>query len=364
MRSSVLLILLAAFCLAPQARAQMIPVDQTDIYWRLHDLAIIKDGCCTLQNKTTGKSKSFNLPSGYRNVHITDEGFWANVTSGAGTTKDQEVHFSADGIHWSLRGRWPVRGTAPYCRIFALKNRYLAIASGSAFKRGDTYSNFAVMAQKKGSNLEIESLLPMGTGKSFPGWLFVPPVIQIEDGWAVVNFRTGHIWLVNEAESGQVRIRNLKLFNSVKDQALEELGSIDPPILGCQSNSDGFLVIASRTEDAVNHAGALRKKLLKSNPMPSMTEDLEGIEPSQIGNPGVEARLQAAGKKAHQHQKNLEGPILKQYPDVQWWELNPKTGKITETSVPDGAPSKLLSPEMYQKFGFHFDFKGRIVISQ
>jgi hypothetical protein len=358
------MILLASAAIGVPAMAQLLPAEQPKIFWRANDLVVIKDGFCTVQLRSNGKSRSFKLPADFRDVHATEDGFWANRMTGQDGSRDNQIHFSPDGIHWHLQAVWPVRGTAPNCRIFALKNCFFAVATGQPFTQGKSSSHFGVLRQTKGSHLELDSLLQMGIGKSVPDWIFVPPVIQTAEGWAVVNIRTGHVWLAKEGEPGQVQLRMAKLFGSVKDESIQKLGSIDPPILGCQPAPDGSLLVASRSEEAVLKAPDFRRQLRKGKPEPPLGDALNSVDLSRQGpNPEVQAKLQEITKHLENRITSVESPILEAFPDLMWWELSPATGKFTKVSTPAGAPGKLLTPELFRGFCFRFDFKGNLVVN-
>jgi hypothetical protein len=218
------------------------------------------------------------------------------------------------------------------------------------------------MKQGKGSLLEIDALLPMGIGKHTPDWIFVPSVVQISQGWAVVNSRTGHIWLVRDGGE-QVKIRTTKLYGSVKDSAIQNLGSIDPPILGCQPTLDGTLLIAARSEEAVLKAPEFREAARKAHPIPALGKGLADLDPSQSGpNPQMEAKLKSLSQQLQARTTTVEGPLLAMFPEVVWWELDPTTSLFTKVSAPPGAPEQLLTPEVYRAFRFRFDVKGRMVV--
>lgn len=345
------------------AVAQMLPAEQAKSFWRPQDLAVVKDGICTLQNRADGKTRSFKIPSDYREIHATDEGFWANRMTGRKGSRDNEVYFSPDGTHWHLQATWPMRGVSPSCRIYAMKGgRYLGVATMAPFVLGEASSFFAVLRQGKGSLLEIDALLPMGIGKHSPGWIFGPTVVQAPEGWAVVNIRTGHIWLVKDTGE-RVRIRTTKLYDSVKDSSIEELGSIDPPILGCQPALDGTLLIAARSEEAILRAPELRKAARKDQPIPQMGEEIGDLDSSRPGpNPQLEAKLKALTQRLQAQAAQVEGPILAKFPELAWWELDPATSRFTKVAAPPGAPQQLLTPEVYRAFRFRFDVKGRVVV--
>jgi hypothetical protein len=48
---------------------------------------------------------------------------------------------------------------------------------------------------------------------------------------------------------------------------------------------------------------------------------------------------------------------------VLWWNLDPASGMFKRIAAPDGAPDKLLTPEVFQGFRFRFNVKGELRIS-
>lgn len=352
--------LLLALALGLPGPAQTFPRHSLVQFWRSQDLLTLRDGSGSLRALPGGKELPWQAPRDFRELHATDEGFWANRLAGRGGAFEVEVHHSPDGLHWQLHTVWRARDQAPRARIFALgKGRFLAIAPMAPFQKDRDASNFAVLRTRREAHLEVDALLPMGLKQGGPGWIFVPKVAPLPDGWALLNPRTGHIWLVRSSDEGVVRIRTLKVFDAVPDAAVGNLGSLEPPLVAWQARPDGTLLLATRTEEATLKARAFARRMKELAQPPGGAKLSQGDQLAEALASAQPEALEAFKKKASELGNVGEAETLEAFPELLWWTLDGQTGTLKREPVPEGAPHRLRSLEDLRAFAFSFDPQGR-----
>jgi hypothetical protein len=338
--------------------AQVFSKDQESTFWNHRNLIIVDSGKITVELHPVGtKAKEIKFDSAYRNVHFQGDWYWANQLIGPPSDRVIRVLKSPDGVRWHLEASYEIGKDKPGCRIFAFGNSFLAIATLAPFVASGQASHFAILKPDDHNNLNVHKLLNMESGGHAPA-IFVPLVAQIPSGWAVVSIRTGHIWLIRE-QAGTSSLKKIKLFDSVKDKELSSMGTIDPPILGCQPDPDGFLLLASRSEDVVINGRSMAKALASSGAGgdgKNTADDRKSIGDNNDDPNAIREALMRQVKDT----SPIEEKVLEAYPEILWWKLDPENGSIQRTSTPSGAPRKALSVEILRSFRFRYTLGGKL----
>ncbi len=350
-----------AFAVCLGAFPQTFPAHQEQVFWRGADLVVATDGKLEIESRTKGvPGRSLAVPSDLKNLHCHSGFFWANKADGLRDRREVRVLRSADGHVWHPMATWKVGPDNPGCRILALSHGYLGIATTAPFRKGEERSWFALLDTQQGNGLlKVDRLLEMEVGAQTP-WIFMPLLVQLQDGWAIVSNRTGHLWTIREG-GAQLKIRMHRLFHSVKHAALGDLGSVEPPILGCQPQEDGTLLIASRTEEAVLKV----RPLIKGQGV----EPNERIDPNLLKNPSdrtlaeIDRRMDEAAERFATSQDQAQEKVLALFPEVLWWTFSPDGGTFKRIPVPVGATDRLLSLEIFRKFRFRPTAQGRLLVA-
>jgi hypothetical protein len=135
------------------------------------------------------------------------------------------------------------------------------------------------------------------------------PIIESDDGFVIVNGHYGMFWVFD----GQGRFRKrINLFELGKDEDLcltQTYWKFEQCVLGCEPTRDGGLLVAARSETAMELA---RKE------HPLLTEDGKAMPP---------ALYQARKRWAWMD-----------WPQIFWWEIDGKEGKANRISPPLEAP--------------------------
>lgn len=359
------LILLLSLLVGGRLFGQTFPKEQGDLFWNGRNLICSDAGEIRIESVNLAP-RQLKIPADFHCVHFADGFYWANQDIRTAREREIRVLRSSDGIHWHTHTKWVVSKDHPGCRIFALGSSFVGISVMAPFPGDAPRSMIAVLEEGRTSALEVKNTIDMKTSGHVPS-LFVPKVVQISDGWAIVNFRTGHIWTIQASEGGY-RTRAAKLFDKIKDEALDALEGVESPILGCQPNSNGSLLIVSRSEDAALHARRYAKQLRRELDPEQAKPGYGFLDPELRKDPSAETRAKiekhfddlAARKKALDDQ--IGPKVLDAYPELLWWIMDPSNGRIKACPVPEGAPSKLLSIDIFEKFRFRFQLDGTVTV--
>lgn len=165
---------------------------------------------------------------------------------------------------------------------------------------------------------------------------FLEPLIQTQDYLMFASTRAGILWVLDR-ERGSVR-RTINLY-SVEDKDLGVTSDLESAILGIQPRSDGKVVIAARDEVAFRTAGKFFKYQKKEKHSAIWEED-KTPNPDTSDDP--------------QHRKLEAFSAIRTFGDILWWELDPSTGKL-EQIYPEGAPTRIQTPQDLKRFHFHFE---------
>lgn len=311
------------------------------------------------------RAGTIQFPGVAAKPHFVDGAFFVTVPfnepeSGAKNgARGLKLLTSPDGRTWEEWARYPLRPGSP--RATALLNlgndRVALIAAVADFSAGEgRLSKLAVGRRKQrsgGSEIEIERVLDMGLpdalarksglGGAF-GFLFVPWVVQIPGGFALVHPQTGYLWTLFREGEG-VKVRTARLYGWMEDLLLKGQAH-ETVVLDVQPTSEGTLLFAARTEGGVLATTAQREETHKSRPVP------KGM--------ALDEAAQAAAERAQLFQAQGDDQRLahwRNYPQLKWFRVDPGTGQVHETN-PSGAPSSLPAKP---PFSFTMTLKGQVV---
>ena len=172
--------------------------------------------------------------------------------------------------------------------------------------------------------LTIESI-PMDIG-SFKGGL---PVIEFDDGFAIVNRHYGMFWVFDE--QGRFR-RRIRLFDQGVDSELCQLKAYwrhERAVLGCQPTRDGKLLVATRSAGAV---------LFARTDHPLLDEQ---------GQPEKPELFQARQRWSWSDR-----------PDILWWEVDPKEATASKINAPHGAPTVMTEQTATSGISWTYNLHG------
>lgn len=296
--------------------------------------------------------RTIKLPSDLDNLHRADGWFWGQRVLKRGAS-EIDVLRSIDGRHWHLFTRWQMEPGLSRCRLFRLGEGFLAIGSVRPFQMEGKASRFAYLKAGSGERLLLDRLLPEGpqeprSDSTLFQRLFVPWVMEIPQGWAVLNFRTGDIWMFRATGEG-LNQRFLQIF----PEASKDGSDPYPPLLGCALRPEGTLLLATRSEDAVKKGMALagNDEPLRPGAMPDSVRFQGAEAQGQWERDQVMAQFRARSEQG-------AGRVREAFPEVLYWDLDPETGRLTRCPPPQGAPSRLLSEEAERTFTFRFRADG------
>lgn len=145
------------------------------------------------------------------------------------------------------------------------------------------------------------------------------------DDHLVLFSQFGQFWVFDGAK-GHLR-RVMHLYPGLDDKRLQE-GNLYPGLLGVQPRPNGHLLVAARREDAVLLA--------------------------PISHP---SRMVLAGTK---DRTAWSDEVHRQYPHIDWWDLDPATGMIEPEIAPRGLPELLSGEAAAMNFNWRFRLDGNL----
>lgn len=146
-------------------------------------------------------------------------------------------------------------------------------------------------------------------------------LFELPQGWAFLDRHHGFVWVFGE--DGNLKSRIL-LFDDLKDTELdhEPIASFPVGVLGCESAPDGHLLIAGRSDAAFYFSRKVRPILVNGK-----------VTPSSVGQDDIAER---------------------EFPEIQWWDVDTKLGQAHRIPTPDGLPSKIPIGATRQNWVFRF----------
>jgi hypothetical protein len=256
-----------------------------------------------------------------------------------------------EGEGWELVGEVQAK-TKQFQNILPLGDgRFLAVTNRPLFRVNGGYSPIGIMkvdAKKKLSPVEGVDLgfsEPMwkdpldsyGHGVwSYPGMSFsfgLSATFLRVPGYVVVASEDIGYYFIFDDRTGSLK-HKAQLFSLLDEERLKHPEGLIPIGLGIQPRPDGHILIASRSEDAADRAAKAF-----SEPLPK----------ADAGDP---AKVRVWAEKT----KEIRDLNMKQFPEVQWWDLDPATGTIRPDSAPMNFPDRINDSN--QLWNWNWRFKG------
>lgn len=345
--------------------AQVLPSDPVPMFWGpAGELIRHASGALRVEAPPSRPTLARVIPLApdLEHVHVEGGWFWANRKVRRPGGLEIHVLRSENGSQWHFVARWVPGKGQPVCRILALGPDFLATSAMAPFQHGERQSRAAVLAQGRGDALHVKRLVDLGS-KHTPQGIFVPWVVAVPDGWALVHFRTGHLWTVR-AVGDHIQDRAFKLLASVPDRALAGNMDLEVAVLGCQPSPTGELLIATRSGEAVIKGREWAKALNPELGRPTW------IDPSIMKDPRPQSRemfdraLEAYGKRQDAIEAEVAPKVLEAFPDLLWWELDVREGSLRRREPPPGAPTRIGSVEVLKAFRFRFAVDGNLIMGE
>lgn len=274
-------------------------------------------------------------------LHFVNQAFfWSRtlrVVTEEGTFRESEL-LKYEDKQWNRVAFF--RASTPPPALFPLEGeRVLAVdETGKHFKSGSQPVPFAILKPNPKGELQVFSTFDAELEKPF----FSSqgrgnyPLLKLDfmsfnhartDNYLVLASVYGWFW-VFDAEKGHLK-RVVKLFSGVEDKHLRE-NELITALHGFQSRQDGKVLIASRLEDAV-----LWGRVGRPRPGGSPEEALAKLRTWSEG-------------------------INQKFPHVDWWILDPQTGKVTLEAPPQNFPTRLLTHQQAVDFNWRFKPNGNL----
>lgn len=265
---------------------------------------------------------------------------------------------------WEVEAEW--RSEVPdLVRVFPLRDgNYLGVAGRPilAWTDGEGYTPFGLLEPSEGGKrLKAKTGIPAGFSK--PVWKKAPlkdfghgeTNIRGMAGYfdrIVAHFRTdgrlvlmshelGYLWVFDEGD-GRL-LRTIKIFSAVDEAYLARPQGVTQVVVGAQPRQDGWILVATRTEDAVIRANL-------AYPDPALPEaarqDTVGWDFSGWWKGGKDHRVLR----------------ITQFPHIRWWKVDPETGRVEPEEPPHGFPDQFKSAGHYAQFRWRFKPDGNLTL--
>lgn len=305
----------------------------------------------------TGKVVEW-LPRQSGDFHLDYQGgaFWSVRAGNSKFPDGTESRLST--ILKLVNGNWERQAEYRYRKgliweIRPLANgKFLAISGQPNFKDSSgKFHPFAVLSPDSKGNLEVTSTQDTGLGEGYfskapnrtngeTPWgsleldFLNPTVIRTEGYITVLSPKTGWFWAFDDL-NGQLK-RQGQVYASVGEDLLKKPRDLAHVCLGAQPRPDGWILIAARSEDAVQQAARAFQKFL-----PKTESDTSFI--SNFGSI-----------------KALWDLNLQTFPRVEWWKIDPATGRVESEFAPERFPSLVRSVKELKAFRWRFNADGNL----
>lgn len=344
--------------------AQSFPATQTEMVWDGGNVASIEPGMSPrLELEGAGiKGRSiFNGPEGATSLHFWRGVAWATVPRTEGDRKLVVLLRSTNLKAWESYAQCPAEEGRPLAFYPLEDGRFLSFSGSRGFLKDGKASFWAIHQVDEKGCLRMRSLVDLGLKEPFalveaPKPPAKNPICQINpkyktlaamtllDGSApvrvpgaiiLVGHRAGMLWVLDE-ETGFLK-RRISLFSQVNEDWLAKTDELEWALLGCQPRSNGHLLLASRSEEAVTRA---------------------------MKYFGYQTNLKTFKDEAKLKQADdMKTLALERFPEVYWWDLDPATGEMHKEVPPVNVPTKLWDIRTLSKFRFRFKPDGNLLVA-
>ena len=239
-----------------------------------------------------------------------------------------------DGSAWQLVAKGSFPGAGPSCLWRLGNGKFLgaALGKGVFVSMGRSYP-FAILRVTEAQRLEVESGLDLGLEKpQFQGeqgptyraltFTFLVNAFTRTSNRIVYASPLGLFWLF-DSETGALK-RVARLYGGLEDSMLDGKTPLLEGLLGFGVRPDDQILVSARTEEAV-----LTTRKMLAYPSAS---DAQGKQSIDFGH--------------------------RFYPFIDWWLLDPETGKFTLEAPPMNFPSTIKDEQAYRNFNWRFQPDG------
>lgn len=349
-------------CLSLQAQVQNKPQDW--MVWDGNRVVVVEhDDSRSLRIESPeGQGSATHKLKGPDNTTILDfkdGAAWASVRGSSNNPKATHLYRSLDLKTWEVNATYLGEHGRAWAIYHLDGKRYFMVSGPSFFSGQNEFSPFAIAEINDKGFLTLSSLvnldlkeplaipttpkgvIPQGPAVFNPKYssllsMFIASrMIRYPGGLALVAKKPAYFWLFDD-QSGALK-RCVKLFSGVTEEKLGPPQQLEWAILGCQPRPNGHLLVASREEDAVLYAMA-------------------GF-PTQKNLNNINDEAQ------HKLNHDQDAASLQNWPRILWWDIDPKTGTITEEQPPHNVPSQIWDLRIFHDFKFRFKPDGNLLVN-
>ncbi len=347
LRSKSSILLLAPLLAAPSLVGQLAPTPSRPLGWKGDELVTMDRTGFRLRSLASGKERLVKAPPQCIDRMVRYDLFWVAQWDAEGHRI--LISCSEDGQAWELQGIYqPPRapnGTKRPVRLHVCplgEGRFLlADASGAGIQHGKERHPLVLACADERKHLKITRAIDLGIdpAEPWPVWVYSTftlgtPFIVAKDRTYVHSPRTGQFWEITA--HGSVR-RHIRLFSELDDTRIQDSDSHDWAILQAHPNREGDIIIASFPKPLVLDAQ-------KIHPRRYDKASLVGVESGAI--------------------EALDRRVLATFPGVEWWRLDPETGRIVLEATPESSPRRFHTTNQVRAFTFSFGRDGRPVVAK
>ena len=351
-------LLIPALLSALSLHAQTMPAVQREMIWDRGSVVSIHLGPSPhLETDTPGARALARLkaPDGTTALHHWDGASWATVRHGSGPERQTVLYRSVHHGPWEREATYLAPQGHPLALYPLQANRFLGF-SPNGFVKGDKGAFWAIFSRDMNARLHLDALVDLDLKE--PLGVFIPPreaqqpgkvgfnpkykvlaAMALGEGNApvrvpgfivVVGHRPGYLWVYRDTDGAF--LRRIQVIRTMSDDLLAKVQEIEWAILGCQPRSNGHLLVAARSENAVLNS-------LKTHGHALNLADMKDPEKFQ--------------EKMRRNQRALEDE-----PNLHWWDVDPETGDMFREVPPLNVPDRFWDPAQLSKFRFVFRSNG------
>jgi hypothetical protein len=313
-------------------------------------------------------TRSIKFPDWVDQGDYFEQRYWAFRSEKIETGRNKlTLQSSPDGKNWHFEAEYIEEGGPRVFGIHPIDSNFYLMSAYAGFRLGDKSSPVAIGKRNDGGRIEIVELIELPIAGPYLqkesktekpeksdalGFRSLTPkytryffnlgksgIVRSSSGLVMASFETGFIWNIRSSASGSPSIKRSSLFRIQKED-LEAGKKFEYGILGMQPSPSGSVLIATRSQDAVWKS---RSKYATEPVMSKGTEAEKGK---------LEADQLAA----------FNGSI-KEYPEIEWWSLEPETGTVRPEQAPINVPDRFTDYESFKKFRFRFKPDGNLLVN-